>query len=55
MKAINSFYGNVNASVEHIAATQKDAELFKAELAKLNANIQSLNQVYGSMLTAMKG
>ena len=23
--------------------------------AKLNANIQSLNQVYGSMLTAMKG
>ena len=55
MKAINSFYGNVNTSVEHIAATQKDAELFKAELAKLNANIQSLNQVYGSMLTAMKG
>lgn len=55
MKAINGFYSNVNTSVEHIAATQKDAELFKAELAKLNANIQSLNQVYGSMLTAMKG
>jgi len=38
-----------------MASTQKDAENFKAELAKLNANIQSLNQVYGSMLTAMKG
>ncbi|RXK49773.1 type IX secretion system motor protein PorL/GldL [Aquirufa rosea] len=55
LKAINSYYGNVNLTVEQMAATQKDAELFKAELAKLNANIQSLNQVYGSMLTAMKG
>ncbi len=55
LKAINSYYGNVNLTVEQMAATQKDAELFKTELAKLNANIQSLNQVYGSMLTAMKG
>jgi gliding motility-associated protein GldL len=55
LKAINGFYGNVNTSVEQIASSQKDAELFKSELAKLNANIQSLNQVYGSMLTAMKG
>ena len=55
LKAINGFYGNVNTTVEQMASTQKDAENFKAELAKLNANIQSLNQVYGSMLTAMKG
>ncbi|MEN9385813.1 MAG: hypothetical protein RLZZ185_554 [Bacteroidota bacterium] len=55
LKAINGYYGNVNATVEQIAATSKDAEQFKAELAKLNANIQALNQVYGSMLTAMKG
>jgi peptidoglycan hydrolase CwlO-like protein len=55
LKAINGYYGNVNATVEQMASTQKDAENFKSELAKLNANIQSLNQVYGSMLTAMKG
>ena len=55
LKAINGYYGNVNTTVEQIAATSKDAEQFKAELAKLNANIQALNQVYGSMLTAMKG
>jgi gliding motility-associated protein GldL len=55
LKAINGYYANVNATVEQIAATSKDAEQFKAELAKLNANIQALNQVYGSMLTAMKG
>jgi gliding motility-associated protein GldL len=55
LKAINGYYGNVNATVEQMASTQKDAENFKSELAKLNANIQALNQVYGSMLTAMKG
>jgi gliding motility-associated protein GldL len=55
LKVINGYYGNVNTTVEQIASTSKDAEQFKAELAKLNANIQALNQVYGSMLTAMKG
>lgn len=55
LKAISGYYGNVNATVEQMVATQKDAENFKVELAKLNANIQALNQVYGSMLTAMKG
>ncbi len=55
LKAISAYYGNVNATVEQMAATKQDAENFKSELAKLNANIQALNQVYGSMLTAMKG
>lgn len=55
LKAINGYYSNVNTTVEQMAATQKDAENFKLELTKLNANIQALNQVYGSMLTAMKG
>lgn len=55
LKAMTAYYGHVNATSEQIASSAKDAELFKAELAKLNANIQSLNQVYGSMLTAMKG
>lgn len=55
LKAINGYFSNVNTTVEQMAATQKDAENFKLELAKLNANIQALNQVYGSMLTAMKG
>lgn len=55
LKAINGYYSNVTATTEQIAASSKDAALFQAELAKLNANIQALNQVYGSMLTAMKG
>lgn len=55
LKAINGYYSNVTATTEQLAASSKDAALFQTELAKLNANIQSLNQVYGSMLTAMKG
>jgi gliding motility-associated protein GldL len=55
LKAINGYYSNVTATTEQLAASSKDAALFQAELAKLNANIQALNQVYGSMLTAMKG
>ena len=55
LKAINGYYSNVTATTEQLAASSKDAALFQSELAKLNANIQSLNQVYGSMLTAMKG
>jgi gliding motility-associated protein GldL len=55
LKAINGYYSNVTSTTEQLAASSKDAALFQAELAKLNANIQALNQVYGSMLTAMKG
>jgi len=55
LKAITSYYGNVNQTVEQMVATKADAEQFKSELAKLNANVQALNQVYASMLAAMKG
>jgi gliding motility-associated protein GldL len=55
LKAINGYYSNVTTTTEQLAASTSDAALFQAELAKLNANIQALNQVYGSMLTAMKG
>lgn len=55
LQALNSYYAGINSVAGSVVASEKDAELFKAELAKLNANIQSLNQVYGSMLTAMKG
>lgn len=55
LKAMIGYNANVNATTDQLAASSKDAAVFQAELAKLNANIQALNQVYGSMLTAMKG
>ncbi|MFM1913050.1 MAG: hypothetical protein RIR51_888 [Bacteroidota bacterium] len=55
LQAINGYYNNINSTVEHIASTKKDSEQFKAELEKLNENMTALNNMYSSMLKAMKG
>ena len=55
LQALNAYYAGLNSVAGSVVSSEKDAELFKAELARLNTNIQSLNQVYASMLTAMKG
>jgi gliding motility-associated protein GldL len=54
-KTISKFYSNVTAAMEGIAEAGKETETFKTELAKLNQNVNSLNKVYGGMLSAMKG
>jgi gliding motility-associated protein GldL len=55
LKAMNAFYGNLTGAMENMADASKDTQQFKNELAKLTSNLTSLNGVYGSMLTAMKG
>jgi gliding motility-associated protein GldL len=55
LKAMNAFYGNLTAAMENMSEASKDTQQFKNELAKLTNNLSSLNGVYGSMLTAMKG
>ena len=55
VKVINKFYSNVSAAMEGLNEAGKETETFKTELAKLNQNVNSLNNIYGGMLTAMKG
>jgi gliding motility-associated protein GldL len=55
LKAMNAFYGNLSSAMENMANANKDTVQFKNEMAKLTTNLTSLNGVYGSMLTAMKG
>jgi gliding motility-associated protein GldL len=55
LKAMNAFYGNLSSAMENMASASKDTQQFKQELAKLTANLNSLNGVYGGMLSAMKG
>ncbi len=55
LKAMNAFYGNLSAAMDNMASASKDTQQFKQELAKLTNNLTSLNTIYGSMLTAMKG
>lgn len=54
VKAIKSFYANIDTALAGVGAATKEAEEFKAAMAKLNNNVTSLNKVYGAMLSAMK-
>lgn len=55
LKAMNAFYGNLSSAMQDMSDASKDTQQFKSELNKLTGNLSSLNNVYGSMLTAMKG
>ena len=54
VKAIKSFYANVDTALASVGAATKQAEEFKTVMAKLNQNVNSLNKVYGAMLSAIK-
>jgi gliding motility-associated protein GldL len=54
VKAIKSFYANIDTALAGVGAATKEAEEFKGVMAKLNSNVNSLNKVYGAMLSAMK-
>jgi len=55
LKAMNKFYSNVAGVMDSMEKAGKGSEQFSNELEKLTGNLTSLNGVYGSMLTAMKG
>ena len=55
LKAMNAFYGNLGEAMNNMQEASRDAQQFKTEMGKLTGNLQSLNNVYGGMLSAMKG
>jgi len=55
LKALNQFYGKLSQASAAMTGTADDALKAKAEIAALANNLGKLNQVYGSMLTAMQG
>jgi gliding motility-associated protein GldL len=55
LKSMNSFYSNLSSAMQDMSDAKNDTQQFKSELGKLTTNIASLNNVYGSMLSAMKG
>jgi gliding motility-associated protein GldL len=55
LKAMNKFYANVAGVMESMEKAGKGSVKFSQELQKLTGNLTSLNGVYGSMLTAMRG
>ncbi len=55
VKAMNKFYTNMSAALEGMSKAGENTQKFAGELDKLTNNLTSLNNVYGSMLTAMRG
>lgn len=55
LKAMNKFYANLSGAMENLSDAGSDTETLRNEVNKLAGNLSSLNNVYGSMLTAMKG
>lgn len=55
LKAMNKFYNNLAGAMDSMAEASKDAGTFKTQLSALTGNLTQLNNVYGKMLTAMKG
>ncbi len=55
LKAINQFYGKLEAITNNLQTSAVDAVKTKEQVAALAVNLGKLNQVYGNMLTAMQG
>ncbi len=55
VKAMQRFYSNVSTVMDSMEKAGKESEQFSGQLKKLTGNLTSLNSIYGSMLTAMRG
>ncbi len=53
LKKMNNFYSQMTDAMEVMTGSVEETRLFKDELNKLNGNMQSLNNVYGNILSAM--
>lgn len=55
VKNMNKFYESLTGAMQGLTQVGNNTAKFTGELTKLTDNLTSLNKVYGSMLTAMKG
>ena len=55
VKAMNKFYTNMAGALEGMSRAAGETDKFATSLNQLTTNLTSLNKVYGSMLTAMRG
>jgi len=53
IKAMNSFYTKLNEAMADLADSVDETKHYKDQLTALNTNLNSLNGVYGGMLSAM--
>lgn len=55
VKAMQKFYDNMSSALQGMTKAGENTQKFATELDKLTGNITSLNNIYGNMITAMRG
>jgi len=55
LKALNKFYGKLAEASDSMVASTEDAKRVQEQIGALAQNLGRLNNIYGSMLTAMQG
>lgn len=53
IRQLNNFYASLSKAVENLSDSEDAASQLKNQFVKLNENLNSLNTVYGNMLSAM--
>ncbi|MEO6902726.1 MAG: gliding motility protein GldL [Bacteroidia bacterium] len=54
VKATSKFYEGVGNLMKNLNDSVEDTRKYKEQISQLSANLESLNTVYGNMLTAMR-
>ncbi len=53
LKTMNKFYGSLTQAINHLNESIDDTKRYRAEMSELAKNLSNLNQIYGTMLSAM--
>jgi gliding motility-associated protein GldL len=54
LKATSKFYGGLEDLMKNLNDSVDDTKKYKEQIAQLSTNLESLNTIYGNMLTAMR-
>jgi gliding motility-associated protein GldL len=54
LKATSKFYDGLNDLMKNLNDSVDDTKRYKEQIGQLSSNLESLNTIYGNMLTAMR-
>jgi hypothetical protein len=54
VRQMGNFYAKLNEAMADLAATADDTKLYQENMKSLNGNLNTLNSVYGNMISAMR-
>lgn len=55
IRQMGNFYSKLNDAMADLAATADETRAYKTNMQQLNGNLTTLNNVYGNMISAMRG